>query len=276
MKLNAAGLTDPGQVRTNNEDNYWVDADQGLLLVCDGMGGHAAGEVASQMAVDIVREQVAQGLTTGRIPAMGGERPLHFSDRAQLVSVAVRMANEVIFGTAQAKAGARGMGTTVVAVLVDKNKFAVAHVGDSRLYLFRDGKLKQVTRDHSLVAEQVAKGLLTVEQAEASDLKNVLTRALGVGAEVEVDVDEQPLKSGDELLLCTDGLCRMAEDSVIEEELRKGADPLETCRNLIKIANDRGGKDNITVALGRLDAAGLWDKVSGLFGGKPAAPKNGG
>src|SRR5205814_2335488 len=129
------------------EDNYWVDPELGLLLVADGMGGHASGEVASQMAVDVVREQVANGLKTGKIPAMG-DKPLHLSERAHLLSTSLLMANEVICETAQARVESRGMGTTVVAVLVDKKNFAVAHVGDSRLYLFRDGNLKQVTRDH--------------------------------------------------------------------------------------------------------------------------------
>ncbi len=271
MKLNAAGLTDPGQVRKNNEDNYWVDDESGLFLVADGMGGHNAGEVASQMAVDVIRQQVPQALKTGRIPAMG-EKPLHLSERAHLLSSIVQMANEVVFAASQAKPENRGMGTTVVAVLADKKSFAVAHVGDSRLYLFRDGELKQITRDHSLVAEQVAKGLMTLEQAEQSDIKNVLTRALGVGPQVEVDVDEQPLRPGDLLLLCTDGLCRMAEDSVIRDELRRLSDPIEICNNLVRIANERGGKDNITVVAARCEAAGFWRKVAGMLSPGASAP----
>jgi PPM family protein phosphatase len=202
---------------------------------------------------------------TGKVPAMG-DKPLHLSDRAHILSTALKVANEVVYETAQVKVQRKGMGTTIVAVLVDKKSFAVAHVGDSRLYLFRDGALKPVTRDHSLVAEQVAKGLMTEEQAEQSDIKNVLTRALGVGAAVEVDADEKPLKAGDLLLLCTDGLCRMAADPVIAEVLNRLSDPLEICRELIKIANERGGKDNITVVAGRVSAAGLWEKVAGKFG----------
>jgi PPM family protein phosphatase len=273
MKIIAAGLTDPGQVRQNNEDNYWVDPELGLLIVADGMGGHAAGEVASQLAVDVIKEQVANGLKTGRVPAMGVELPMHLSQRAHLIASTVHMANEVIYSAAQERAEKKGMGTTIVVVLADKKNYCVAHVGDSRLYMFRDGTLRQVTRDHSLVAEQVARGLLTAEQAEKSDIKNVLTRALGVGPEVEVDVDEHSLQPNDLLLLCTDGLCRMASDDEIAAELRRLKDPVEICHTLVKMANERGGKDNITVAAGRaVGTVGLWQKISGAFGKKdPAA-----
>jgi PPM family protein phosphatase len=267
MRLLAAGLTDPGQVRKNNEDNYWVDQETGLLLVADGMGGHAAGEVASQMAVDVIREQVSRGLTTGQIPAMG-DLPMHLSDRAHLLYSTVKMANEVIYTSAQERVEKKGMGTTLVSVLVGKKNFAVAHVGDSRLYMMRDNKLRQVTRDHSLVAEQVAKGLLTPEQAEQSEMKNVLTRALGVAPEVQVDVDEVALAPGDILLLCTDGLCRMMDDDVIEEELKNLRPLSEMCHNLVKIANDRGGKDNVTVVLAQMEKSGLWDQVSGFLNKK--------
>ncbi|HRY28693.1 MAG TPA: Stp1/IreP family PP2C-type Ser/Thr phosphatase [Elusimicrobiota bacterium] len=264
MKFVAAGLTDPGQVRKNNEDNYWVDPDLGLLIVADGMGGHASGEVASQMAVDLVKAQVANGLKTGKIPAMG-EKPLHLSMRAHLLAVSLRMANEVVYEASQSRAENKGMGTTIVAVLADRKSFAVAHVGDSRLYLHRGGKLRQLTRDHSVVAEQVAKGLLTPEQAEQSEIKNVLTRALGVGPEVEVDVDEQSLRADDVLLLCTDGLPRMADDAVIQDVLAHSTDPLEICNALIKIANERGGKDNVTVAVARAFASGILEKIVGRF-----------
>jgi serine/threonine protein phosphatase PrpC len=265
MKLTAMGLTDPGQVRKNNEDNFFCDDGIGLLVVADGMGGHAAGEVASQLAVDVVREQVARGLSSGKIPNMG-EKPLHLSDRAQLLTVAVRMANEVIYSAAQEKVERRGMGTTIVAVLVDKKSFAVAHVGDSRLYLLRDGKLSQVTRDHSLVAEQVAQGLIKAEDAEKSEIKNVLTRALGIGADVDIDVSEYPLKSGDNLLLCTDGLCRMAEDVAIEAEMNRLNEPIDICQNLVRIANERGGKDNVTVISAKAAGVSFWTKIMSMLG----------
>lgn len=264
MKLSAAGLTDPGKVRSNNEDNYWVDAEIGLLIVADGMGGHLAGEVASQMAVDVVREQVVQGLKTGKIPSVG-ERQIHLSDRANLLGAAVRMANEIVHSSGQERAEKNGMGTTFVAALVGKDSVAVAHVGDSRLYLFRDGQLKQITRDHSLVAEQVAKGLMTQKQAEQSDVKNILTRALGVSPEVEVDLDEYPLFNGDILLLCTDGLSGMADDGDIRQELSQSLSSVDTCKRLIDLANERGGKDNITVVVARAEKQGLWKKLKNKF-----------
>jgi protein phosphatase len=267
MKLKVAAVTDPGKVRKNNEDNCWVDEELGLLIVADGMGGHAAGEVASQMAVDVIREQVAQGLKTGRIPAVG-QKPIHLSQRAHLLTAALHVANEMIFAASERQPDKKGMGTTIVGVLVDEKSFAVAHVGDSRLYLYRGGNLRQITRDHSLVAEQVAKGLMTAEQAEKSESKNVLTRALGIGAEVEVDTDEYPLKPDDVLMLCSDGLCRMADDPVIADVLAGLKDPSEMCHNLVRLAVDRGGKDNVTVVVGKMERSGLLEKVSGRFSGR--------
>jgi protein phosphatase len=267
MKLKVAGLTDPGKVRKNNEDNYWVDEELGLLIVADGMGGHAAGEVASQMAVDVIREQVAQGLKTGKIPAVG-QKPIHLSQRAHLLTSALHMANEMIFTAAERQADKKGMGTTIVAALVEEKSFAVAHVGDSRLYLFRGGKLRQITRDHSLVAEQVAKGLMTEAEAEKSEIKNVLTRALGISPSVEVDADEYPLKPDDVLLLCSDGLCRMAEDAVIEDAMSRLNSPSDMCNNLVRLAVDRGGKDNVTVVTGKMERSGLLEKISGRLSGR--------
>ncbi len=264
MNLQTAGLTDPGKIRKNNEDSYWVDADLGLLVVADGMGGHAAGEVASGMAVEVIRDQVAQGLKTGRIPAVG-QKPIHLSSRAHLLTAAIHVANEMIFAASEKRAERIGMGTTVVAALVGPKSFAVAHVGDSRLYLYRAGNLRQITRDHSLVAEQVAKGLLTAEEAEKSEQKNILTRALGIASTVEVDSDEYPLKPDDLLLLCSDGLCRMAEDALIAGALAGLNDPSEMCHNLIRLAVDRGGGDNVTVVLGWLSRSGFLDRILGRF-----------
>jgi len=262
MKINieAAGLTDPGQVRTNNEDNLYFDPDRGLFVVADGMGGHASGETASQMAVDIIKEQVEKGLDTRRIPSIV-EKPLHISERGYLLLNSVHMSNEIVYGASQSNIKNKGMGTTVTALLVDKDKFAVAQVGDSRLYLLRDGVLKQVSRDHSLVAEQVAKGLITEEQAEQSDIKNVLTRALGISDKIEVDIDEYKLKSGDRFLLCSDGLVRMVDNKTIEEKLKSDKTPKEICDELISLANEGGGKDNITLIVVKISKVGFWDKL---------------
>lgn len=264
MKLLAAGLTDPGLVRSNNEDNVWVDAEMGLMLVADGMGGHATGEVASQLAVDVVREQVANGLQSGRIPALG-EVPRHLSQRSHLLAAALHMANEVIHSVARERTAQKGMGTTIVAALLDGKRLSVAHVGDSRIYLFKAGKLTRLTRDHSLVEEQVAAGIMTEEQAEQSEMKNVLTRALGTNPQVKVDVNEFAVAAGDLILLCSDGLSRMADDEVIEYTLGKTAQPLEICRELIKLAIERGGKDNVTVAAGRVSPSTMLEKIASAF-----------
>lgn len=264
MKVLSAGLTDPGLVRKNNEDAFRVDETAGLLVVADGMGGHAAGEVASRMAVDVVHQQVLQGLKTGKIPALGNFSK-DLSDRAHLLASSLVFANDMIYAVSQDSPEKRGMGTTIVAVLLNGSKFAVAHVGDSRLYVFRNGNLTQITQDHSLVAEQVAKGLLTSEQAEKSEIKNVLTRALGIGPEVEVDVNEADLFPGDVVLLCTDGLNKMAEDSTIREELAKLSDPEKICDNLVRMAVDRGGRDNVTVVAAVALRSGLKERVSGFF-----------
>ncbi|MGQ0644431.1 MAG: Stp1/IreP family PP2C-type Ser/Thr phosphatase [Elusimicrobiota bacterium] len=264
MKISSAGLTDPGQVRRNNEDSYWVEPETGLYIVADGMGGHAAGEVASRMAVEVIREQVSAGLASGRIPAVG-DKMLHVSQRARLLGAAVQMANDVIFSAAQENLEKKGMGTTLVAILLDKSRFAVAHVGDSRLYLHRSGRLEQLTRDHSVVAEQVARGLITAAQAETSDLRNVLSRALGVAPEVRVDVDEHPFRSGDSLLLCSDGLYRVVPDDDMGRELARRDPPAETCRRLVEAANGAGGPDNITVVLIRREKTALWPRIAGYF-----------
>jgi protein phosphatase len=148
-----------------------------------------------------------------------------------------------------------------VAALFHKRRLTVAHVGDSRLYVCRGGSLRQITNDHSLVAEQVAQGLLTPEQAETSDIQNVLTRALGVRPEVEVDVSEPLLESGDCVLLCSDGLSRMVKDDVIARELDSRKEPAEMCHNLVRLALERGGKDNVTVAVGRVTGGKWWSHL---------------
>jgi len=263
-QLHAAVLTDPGKVRRNNEDSCFADGDLGLLIVADGMGGHAAGEVASHLAVQVIRDQVVQALRTGKIPARDGA-PLHLSDRARLLDAAVHLANDMILETAQKSPERRGMGTTVVAALLSGRRLAVAHVGDSRLYLLRKGEFRQITQDHSLVAEQVAKGLLTPEQAETSEIQNVLSRALGVKAEVEVDVTEPNLENGDLILLCSDGLSRMVKDGAISAELSRLKEPTEMCHNLVRLALEQGGRDNVTVAVGRVQSVGLWSSVKKLW-----------
>ncbi len=261
MKMEATVLSDTGKVRQTNEDSCLVDEALGLLIVADGMGGHAAGEVASRLAVDVVREQVARGLQTGKIPAIGVPAP-HWSDRTRLLAAAVHLANDVVFRASQERFERRGMGTTIVACLVNGSRLSVVHVGDSRFYLFRGGKLLTATRDHSLVAEQVAQGLLSSSEAETSESKNILTRALGVAAAVDVDAMEPAVQPGDMALLCTDGLTKMVEDEAIAKILHANGDPLRACQTLVALALDRGGRDNVTVAAGRVKREGIFERLA--------------
>lgn len=261
MKIQGAVLTDTGKVRNNNEDSCLVDDDLGLLIVADGMGGHAAGEVASRLAVDVVREQVTRGLKTGTIPACGVPAP-HWSDRTRLLAAAVTMANDIVFRASQERFERRGMGTTIVAALINGSRLSVVHVGDSRFYLFRGGRILSVTRDHSLVAEQVAQGMISSTEAESSESKNILTRALGVMETVDIDAMELPVHAGDMALLCTDGLTKMVEDDGIAETLKNVGDPLRVCQSLVTLALDRGGRDNVTVAAGLLKRERFFDRMA--------------
>lgn len=260
MKMEATVLTDVGKVRKNNEDSCLVDDALGLLIVADGMGGHAAGEIASRLAVDVVREQVARGLKTGTIPAHGVFAP-HWTDRTRLLAAAVTLANDVIFRSSQERFERRGMGTTLVACLVNGSRLSVVHVGDSRFYLYRGGRMIGATRDHSLVAEQVAQGMISSAEAEASESKNILTRALGVGAAVEIDAMEPSVRAGDMALLCTDGLTKMVDDEGIAIIVQESGGPLRVCQTLVALALDRGGRDNVTVAAGLIKREGWFDRV---------------
>lgn len=259
--MDATVLTDTGKVRKSNEDSCLVDDELGLILVADGMGGHAAGEVASRLAVDVVRDQVARGLKTGLIPVVGIPAP-HWSDRTRLLAAAVAVANDVIFRASQDRFERRGMGTTIVACLTDGARLSVIHVGDSRFYLFRGGHFIAVTRDHSLVAEQVAQGMISSAEAESSESKNILTRALGVGATVELDAMELPVRPGDLALLCTDGLTKMVEDDEIIKTLQDGGGPLRVCQSLVMLALDRGGRDNVTVGAGLMKRERIFDRIA--------------
>lgn len=260
MRLSISAASDTGRVRRNNQDAYGMDDRSGLLLVADGMGGHAAGEVASRIAVEVILKQVSQGLETGKIPAVG-EVPLHLSDRGRLLLAAVRIANEMVYRSSLESPDRAGMGTTVVAALVRGGKATVAHVGDSRLYLWRKGKLTQWTQDHSLVAEQVQRGLLTKEDAVTALNQNVLTRALGIGDVVDVEIQEYAVRQGDVFLLCSDGLTRMVTDDEIAGVLRELSHPWQMCHNLVRLALDRGGKDNVTVTVGKIEGPLWWTRI---------------
>lgn len=238
MKLVAFGLSDVGHCRETNEDNYFFDTGLGLYTVADGMGGHAAGEVASRLAVDAIEELFRRN---GGIGASPGEA-------AEKLQAAVTEANRRICESIHAHVEQRGMGTTVVTLLVVGDRIVVGHVGDSRAYLLRGGSLERLTHDHSWVSEQVQAGLLTDADAQRHPMRNIVTRALGSRADVSADVIERQARPGDVYLLCSDGLNAMLSDDQIREALdRHRGDPERACRALVDAANARGGEDNTTV-----------------------------
>lgn len=251
-KVATALLTHPGRVRTNNEDAIAEDPQLGLLVLADGMGGYNAGEIASGIAVatilDIVRRDWDQR-EHGQIEAASG-----YSSEALLLRQAVETAHSAIQHVAESQPQCQGMGTTVVCCLLHDDRLSIAYVGDSRLYRLREGELDQITRDHSLLEELVARGHYTREEAGRLVRKNIVTRALGVESSVEVDLIEDTLQPGDIVLLCSDGLCDLLSDEEIALTLRRFADNLPKAASaLVDAANAAGGKDNIAVILARLD-----------------------
>ncbi len=245
IPLRAFGLTDVGRKRKHNEDAYLVDAERGLFVVADGMGGHAAGEVASRITVESIQEFIASSdeATESSWPFGYGNRSSSSGNR---LTAAVERANEKVMRAVANRPELKGMGTTVVAALVEEDRATLVHVGDSRAYLFRDGELRRLTDDHSWVQEQVNAGILSEDEAKSHPLKNVVTRALGGSAHVSVDLIEVPLRAGDRFLLCSDGLTGMVADDEILGYLVTETAPEAAVRKLVDLANERGGVDNIT------------------------------
>jgi len=266
-KVELAGATDPGCVRKNNEDNFAVEPDLGLLVVADGMGGHNSGEVASDISCKTIVEYARKML--------GGEKTLvpegsaGLTPRGRQLEFFVKSANTMIYEKGRAFPKDAGMGTTVVAALVDSKTLTVAHVGDSRLYLWRRGELIQLTEDHSLVGEQVKRGQLTADQAARSSMQNILTRALGADKDVQVAVAEHPLMPGDLVLLATDGLNKMVLDADIAAVIAAEQEPQRIVDTLIAKSREAGGVDNIAIVVAKVPApggGGVKNLVSRLFG----------
>jgi serine/threonine protein phosphatase PrpC len=249
--LEIVSSTDPGMVRSHNEDSVASDAANGVVVLADGMGGYNAGEVASGMATTVIITEMQQAL--GGVQAHQVEPQTQQPLAARLVREQVLKANTSIYQAAQSQPQYAGMGTTLVVCLFFDNRVMVAHIGDSRLYLQRDGALKQVTRDHSLLQEQIDSGLITPEQAKHAQHKNLVTRALGIDPSVEPEIHEYPAKPGDLYLLCSDGLCDMVEDEDIGMTLQALGGNLKLCaQQLVQMANDNGGRDNVSVILVRV------------------------
>jgi PPM family protein phosphatase len=268
-KLRCVGLTDTGRVREHNEDTIAWDANLGLLVLADGMGGYNAGEVASGIAVktivNLVREAIEREDLSAPDPGSGQSRT------AIILRDAITRANKIIFQTARTQPNCEGMGTTVVGALFHDNRVTVAHVGDSRLYRLRGEAFEQVTLDHSLLQELVDRGFYSPEEAQRAANKNYVTRALGVEANVEVEIQEHPAQRGDIYLLCSDGLSDMVEDDDIHLTINTFGANLDTVANhLVQLSNDNGGKDNISVLLAQVVDSfpvrrGVLDRMLGWF-----------
>ena len=267
LAVEVAGKTDVGCVRTNNEDNFGFDSRHGIFVVCDGMGGQAAGEVASKMGVDILLDYFRhQPSSTARNSLNGNSAP----SGAQSLANAIQVANKTIFQAGQEHNGRNGMGSTIVAALVHGNALAIAHVGDSRIYLVRQGTIQQLTQDHSLVMEQVRRGYITLEQAQQSEMQNIILRALGSEEAVEADIDDLVAMPGDVLLMASDGLTRYVPDEEILRIVQGGRGLEQACAGLVKAAKDGGGDDNITCLLVRMVKRPWYQSVmKKLFFGGP-------
>ncbi|MFM9972114.1 MAG: Stp1/IreP family PP2C-type Ser/Thr phosphatase [Burkholderiales bacterium] len=265
--LEVVSATDPGMVRTNNEDSIASDAAHGLVVLADGMGGYNAGEVASGIATTVITTEMQKIIE--QHPPYSIEESSGKTIAESLLRDQVTRANTSIYQAAQSQPQYAGMGTTLVVALYYDNKMSVAHVGDSRLYRFRDEKFEQVTKDHSLLQEQIDSGLITKEQAKLSANKNLVTRALGIDPTVETEIHEYETKVGDIYLLCSDGLCDMVSDEDIGQALQMLGGNLKLCvQQLVQMANDNGGRDNVSVILIRVlreypAPRGVFSKVFG-------------
>jgi serine/threonine protein phosphatase PrpC len=243
MTAKAAARTSTGRVRNSNEDAFGYRPEHGIYVVCDGMGGAAGGEIASRMAVDTVLE---------RLSAEGDVRP-----GREKLHEAIAEANRVVQARAAREAGLYGMGTTLVALLLgagaeagsESGRVLIAHAGDSRCYMWRGGELKRMTQDHSLVDEQIRLGTMTVEEAERSPFRSVITRAIGTQKSVTEDELEMDVETGDVFLLCSDGLTREVSEDEIARVLGAGDDLEQAAQALVDAANEAGGRDNVTALL---------------------------
>lgn len=249
MKITYEAITDVGRKRKGNEDSVFVNPESNLFVVADGMGGHAAGEVASRLAVDAINDFIV--LTSGDDEItwpFGLDENMSYDGNR--LKTAVRFANRKVLEATRERTEYEGMATTVAAVLVDGDTANLAHVGDSRVYLMRDGELTQLTSDHSWINEQIQSGVISADQARSHPLRNVVTRALGGKQDLQVDMQTHRMRAGDVLLLCSDGLTTMLPDEEIARVMAShGGDITAGARALVDAANARGGEDNITVLL---------------------------
>lgn len=237
-----ASAIDAGRLRANNEDAVVLDPACALAVLADGMGGYKAGEVASSMATHLVHGELSRWLAEDGSGASDAQL-------RRAMERAVDGANRQIFNAASLNPDYQGMGTTLVCAVFRAASVMIGHVGDSRAYRLREGRLARLTRDHSLLQEQIDAGLITPQEASVSTMKNLVTRAVGVEDTVLLETHAHALEAGDRVLLCSDGLSDMLPEPVMEQWLRAEAEPEELCRQLVAAANDAGGRDNISVVV---------------------------
>lgn len=268
-KIDFSEITDTGRVREHNEDAIGSDADLGLMVLADGMGGYNAGEVASGLAIQTVTELASAGAEREKRDEIDPHSGL--MRQSIVLRDAIYRANKIIFQTAQSQTACEGMGTTIVACMFYDNKISIAHVGDSRAYRLRAGSFEQLTLDHSLLQELVDRGFYSAEEAARSTNRNYVTRALGVEPTVEVEVHEYEVLPDDVYLLCSDGLPDMVEDDDIHLTISTFNASLDVVgKQLIELANDNGGRDNVSVMLAQVKASfaakkGIFVKLANLF-----------
>lgn len=270
--LEIVSQTDPGRVRGHNEDCVESRPEIGVVVLADGMGGYNAGEVASGMATSLIASGLKEVWNRNRLD--GIERNAAIDLSQTLLQAEVTKANGAIYSASQRDPQCAGMGTTLVTCIFYDNFLTVGHIGDSRLYRMRGDALEQVTRDHSLLQEQIDSGLITKEDARLSSNKNLVTRALGIDPEVEAEIHTYEVQQGDIYLLCSDGLNDMIDDEEIQMTMIALRANLElTAQQLIQAANDAGGRDNVSVIMIKVNKSyaverGFWAKVKSLFGGQ--------
>jgi serine/threonine protein phosphatase PrpC len=235
--MRVVGITDIGLHRKRNEDQFFIDEDRRIFVVCDGMGGHKGGDVASRLAVETIQENLVFSVADQIIPS--------------LQSVA-KLANQIIWEKGQSDEALYEMGTTLTVAVIHDGSIVVAHVGDSSLYLFKEDQLIKVTRDHTLAQQMFSDGVLKREDMRSNVYNHVLTRAVGVESQVELDIYQEEIQTGDWVLMCTDGLTDLVEDDAIRELIKAANDPQKAAQELLNLALSKGGYDNITIVLLRV------------------------
>ena len=268
-KITISEITDVGKVRDHNEDAIGSNADVGLMVLADGMGGYNAGEVASGIAVQTITELATEGANREERNDIDPHSGL--MRQTIVLRDAIARANKIIFQTAQSQTHCEGMGTTLVAAMFYDNKVSIAHVGDSRAYRLRGGSFEQLTMDHSLLQELVDRGFYSEEEAQRSTNRNYVTRALGVEPSVDVEVQELEVLPDDVYLLCSDGLPDMVEDEDIHLTIRTFNASLDVVgQQLVQLSNDHGGRDNVSIMLAQIVDSfaakrGLMERITSMF-----------